>query len=264
MRTALFRSRGQAALFAGIVLALVLPLVRLAALIPTGYDIAAQASSSTRNYAPLLAWAAAHAPLVVVTAALGALPFILILPLPYTLRRAVFGATGRAAQWVALAGIALLALLAIADLVLLLAYGQQYAGAASGAQGTIGASYRFIAIGAALIANVLGGTLLTIWLVVLNLPLARLEGFERIVGFIGILSAALFGATALLSLFDPQQPQGAIVGTAQGAFGAWLILAGALLIQRAPQLGEEAGEQDAHNPADEPPNKAEQDPGAVG
>ncbi len=238
MTAAIIRSRGQAAIFAGIILALVVPLFRLGALVPTGYADAIAQSAAIKDYSPLLSWAGGHLSLVVVTALLQALPFVVIVALPYTLRRVVFGADGRVAQAIGLAGITVNALFALIDLITLVAFARQFVPHTS----FIGVRFRDTAITEALISNVLGGILLTVWLVILSLPMARIDGLERWVGFAGVLGAALFGAGALLTLYNPSQPVGSVVGSAQGWFGAWLILVGVLLIRRAPALGDEAAE----------------------
>ena len=249
MRTATLKTRGQSALFAGLVLAVVTPLFRLGVLVPTGYANAVANAAAARNYAPLLEWSAGHSALVAITAALDVLPFAAIIVLPYTLRRVVFGEAGRVAQWIGIAGLALFIVMGIIDLVLLVSATNQFAGADSALQGAVGGSYRLNAIGAGLVNNVLGSLLMTIWLVMVNIPLARLGGFERWVGFAGVTGAAIYGAAALLALFDPQQALGAVIGSAIGWFGFWLILVGILLLQRAPYLGEDAetalGESDA-------------------
>ncbi len=159
----------------------------------------------------------------------------------------VFGESGKASQWFGLAGLVTLLIFAVVDLTLLVAAAHNYASSGATSRGIIGANFRITAIGEGLVANILAGAALSIWLVMLGIPLARLDGLERICGFISVAVAAIFGASALLEIYDPQQPQGAFVGTAHGALGLWLILIGVLLVRRSPLLGSEAAEGKAES-----------------
>ena len=248
MRSFQIRARGQSALFAGGVLALFIPFYALAVLLPSGYA-QAQASSHSGNYAPLLQWTNGHVGLAIAYSLIEALPLVSILVLPYTLRRVVQGEGGRIAQWIGIAGLAIVAFMILLNLALLLSAAQQYAHAASAsASAAIGANFRIVAVNESLIADILGDGLLAVWLWMVSWPLARLPGLERAVGFVGLAGAALFGASGLLVAFDPQQTYQTVVGTASGWFGLWLALVGVLLIQRAPLLGD-----DAPSPEEAPP-----------
>lgn len=244
MNIAYIRARGQAAQLAGWWLALFVPFFYLGALAVSGYGAAATAAVTARppTYAPLVAWASGHLALVVIFPLFQVVPLLLIIALPATLRRVVQGEGGRAAQWLGAAGIALLALFAIVDLITLGQAALAFGGADATARGAIGAQYRITAITVSLVANVLCGLLLALWLLLINFPLARVGGRETIVGFVGVAGAAFFGAAALLVAFNPQQPISGLVGTAQGWLGVWLILVGTLLVRRAPLLGDDRPE----------------------
>jgi hypothetical protein len=239
------RSRGQAALFAGFLLLVFIPIFSLLDLLPSGYA-QAQHDSFAHSYTPLLQWANGHLGLVAAYTILEAIPLLSILALPYTLRRAVHGERGRVAQWLGVAGLILIAAMILINLAFLVSATQQYAQASdAAARATAGTNYRTIAITESLISDVVGGLLISAWLWLINFPLARLPGFERFTGLVGLAISALFGATALLVIYDPQQTYQALAGTTHGGLGLWLGLVGILLIQRAPQLGAEAEAQPA-------------------
>ncbi len=233
------RSRGQAALFAGFLLFIFIPIFSFLDLLPSGYA-QAQHDSFAHSYTPLLQWADSHLGLVIVYSILEAIPLLSILALPYTLRRAVHGERGRVAQWLGVAGLIVVAAMILINVAFLVGAAQQYTQAGSAAvRATIGNDYRATAITESLISDVVGGLLLSAWLWLINFPLARLPGFERVVGLLGLAVSALFGATALLVIYDPQQTYQALAGTTHGCLGLWLGLVGILLIRRAPLLGAE-------------------------
>jgi hypothetical protein len=245
MRTFQIRSRGQIALFAGIWLLAFVPFFQFGALRPTGYADAIAHAASQSNYAPLVAWAGQHLGLAIAFPIIEIIPLLLIIRLPEMLQSITYGdQRGRIGQWCGVAGLALLALITLVSTVQLVAAAQQFAGANPAAQATIGANFRVAAITESLIADIVGSILMVIWLVAVNVPLIRVGGFERVTGILGVLSAALFAATAGLVAFDPQQPQGAIAGSALALFGTWLIITGFLLLRRAPALGQPIGEDE--------------------
>lgn len=240
MRTFQIRSRGQIAVFAGGWLFAFVPFFEIGALQTTGYASATAASAGANppTYAPLLAWASGHLGLVIAFPLIQIIPLILVLRLPELLQSVIDGEKGRIGRWCGVAGLALVAVVSLVNLIQIVVAAQQYAHATVSMQSTMGANYRVTAITASLIADLLGGVLLTIWLVSVNAPLVRLGGYERVIGLFGILVAALFAATAGLVAFNPQQPQGTLAGSAMAAFGLWLALTGQLLIRRAPALGQ--------------------------
>lgn len=239
MSSAQLRARGQATLFAGIWLFAFIPFFQFGALQSTGYGSAAQASAQGRNYAPLLAWAAGHPALVVIFPLLEALPLIIVLSLPLTLQRIVFGneREGRVGRWCGMAGLLLAALVTLLDMGIFVGTMRQYVGASAATRSVIGANFRATAITESLVVDILGFLLIAIWQVSVSMPLARLEGLERLAGFAGIASAAVLLATGGLVLFNPQQAQGALAGTALALFGVWLAVTGYLLWQRSDALG---------------------------
>ncbi len=242
MRAYQVRSRGQGATFAGVWLVLVVPFFQLGALVPHGYGDAASASARARNSAPLVAWANHNIVLVIIFSLIEVIPLIFVLRLPLLLRSVIYDdpQRGRVGQWCGVAGLAIISVVTLVNLVLLVGAASRFT-AANATQ--TGASYRFTGIAESMIANILGGLLLAVWLVSVNAPLVRIGGLERSAGILGIISAALFAAVAGLILFNPQQSQGAIAGTSMALFGAWLFLTGLLLIRRAPLLGQEIAEE---------------------
>jgi hypothetical protein len=243
------RGRGQTTIFAGVWLALFVPFFQVGAL-GQSYSSAAQAAFSHQNDAPLLLWATQHLGLVIVFPLIEVLPLALALGLPALLRDIVLGGKGRVTQWMGLVGLGLFVAVTLVDLVVLFALAEQFAHAGSAAQQiSLGTTYRDIAVAESLIADVVGGVLIALWLGSVSVPLARLPGFERAVGIIGIIGAAIFAATAVLAAYAPTDSHRAFVGTALGWFGLWLALLGYLIVQRAPLLVEP--------PAEKQPNATE-------
>jgi hypothetical protein len=243
MRMFQIRSQGQAALFAGILLLVIIPFFQLGALLPSGFADASVKSDAAANFAPLVAWATGHLGLVIAFPIVQAVPLLLILRLPGLLRGVIFDdGKGRVAMIAGVAALAGVAVVTILNMAFLVAAAQHYAQAGAAGQSAIGGQIRFVSITESLIANVLGGIAFALWLVGMNVALVRLGGFERAVGIVGIISAAVFAATAGLILYNPQQPQGALAGTSLASLGLWLILTGLLLVRRAPALGAEIDE----------------------
>ena len=243
IRTYQIRSRGQIALFAGIWLLVFVPFFEVGALQTTGYASAAASSAAHANDAPLLAWASQHLGLVIAFPVIEIIPLLLVIRLPALLQSILDEQRGRIGRWCGMAGLVLVVLITLVNLVQLVVAAHQYGSTLMNSLSTIGANYRFTAIFDSLIANILGSLLLLIWLISVNMPLVRLGGYERAVGIVGVLSAALFAATAGLVAFNPQQPQGTVAGSAMAVFGLWLALIGQLLIRRAPALGQPLAEE---------------------
>ena len=237
MRTFQIRSRGQIALFAGIWLLVFVPFFEVGALQTAGYASAAASSATHANDAPLLVWVSQHLGLVIAFSLIEIIPLLLVIRLPEMLQSILDAQRGRIGRWCGVAGLVLVALITLVNVVQLVVVAQHIGQSSAMAQSTIGANYRFTAIYASLIADIFGSLLLLIWLISVNVPLVRIGGYERGVGIVGVVSAALFAATAGLVAFNPQQPQGTVVGSAMAVFGLWLALIGQLLIRRAPALG---------------------------
>jgi hypothetical protein len=235
MRTFQIRTRGQTALFAGIWLFAFVPFFALGALQTTGYGTATAHSAALNNYAPLVQWANAHLALVLAFPIIQVIPLILVIRLPEMLQSIIDENKGTVGRWCGVAALTLVALMTIINMLQLVAAARGYTPASAS---TIGANFRTAAIIDSLIADILGSLLFTVWLIAVNVPLVRLGGFERVIGIVGVLNAAMFAATAGLVLYNPQQPQGPLAGTAFAVFGLWLFLIGQLLTRRAPALGE--------------------------
>lgn len=238
MRVEFIRARGQAALFAGVWLVLVVPFFRFGALQTTGYDQASLNSFQAKNYAPLLEWGSQHLAVIVVFSLIQALPYFFMLSLPELLRRVVYGEGGQVNRWLGTVGILIIGGLTLVGLVFYFSAASRYGGLSPADRGSLGADYRVISITESLIANVFGRLLLAFWLVGVNMSLARVPGLERGTGMLGIGSAGLFLAAAALSAFDPQAPLSVVSGTATAIFGIWLAVVGVMLIRRSPMLAE--------------------------
>lgn len=236
-----FRSRGQAAFFAGVWLAIFVPFFGIGALGPTGFITAQQVSFATRNYAPLLMWTHQHIALAGIYSLVEVLPFLIIVALPKTLRIIIHGDRGgTVAQWLGMGGIVLFAGITVLNAALLVGTSWQIASASANIQAIVGADFRITSINLSIVADVVGGLLLALWLWLINFPLIRLAGMERIIGLGGLISAALYAATASLVAYDPQQTHQTLVGITLGIFGIWLGGVGFLLMRRSLLLGSDS------------------------
>ncbi len=239
------RARGQSALFAGVLLAIFMPFISIVGLGPTQFLHFEQLSLQTQNYLPLLTWASHFPLLITLYSGLEALPFLSIIALPYTLRRVVLGEKGTVSQWMGIVGMLIFAGITLVNATLLLAYSGQITAMSSAAQTVAGAQFRIISINESLFTDSVGGILLAIWLWLINFPLLRLPGLERIAGIAGLLASALFASTAAFALYAPENSHQGLVGLTLAVFGIWLGVTGVLLVNRAFALGED------FHPADE-------------
>ncbi len=238
------RARGQSALFAGVLLAIFMPFISIVGLGPTQFLHFEQLSLQAQNYLPLLTWASHFPLLITLYSGLEALPFLSIIALPHTLRRVVFGEKGAVSQWMGIAGMVIFAGITLVNATLLLAYSGQITAMSSAAQSAAGAQFRIISVNESLFTDSIGGLLLALWLWLINFPLVRLPGLERLAGIAGLLASALFAAAAAFAIYAPESSHQGLVGLTLALFGIWLALVGVLLINRSVALGE-----DFHPPA---------------
>jgi hypothetical protein len=242
MQSSQFRARGQSAFFAGSWLVFFLPFFYVVAMETSGYNTATQLTSTTKSAMPLLGWGTAHIVLISIYAVLRILPLALAIPLAFTLRRVVHGKDGSIGMWTGIAGFVVHIAMILISLALFIGTAEQYANAGAVTRAKLGNDLYYAVGTENLIANVLGGLLLAVWLWTINFPTARLAGYERVVGILGLLSSALFAATAALIAYDPRQSYQILTGGSWALLGIWLALIGILLIQRAPFLGDEVEE----------------------
>ena len=80
-----------------------------------------------------------------------------------------------------------------------------------------------------LLSRVLGGVLVTVFLVVTSMRMLATRLLPPWVAYLGLLTAALLAATAALSTLAPDDPGVPTAGLSLLALGLWLIVVGVLL-----------------------------------
>jgi hypothetical protein len=229
------RLRGGYAVLAGFLLLLGVPLFQSLLLAPTGYLTAVNAIVAHQNFGPLLAWAAAHPSESRLFRVFEAVPFLLALGLPGPLCSLIWPGQHRAravAAWVGRIGFALYALALFIGMFTSAAAASSYAGTQNAnARTSIALDYAFRYAGETLISRVLGGVCIAIFLLLVSLRMVRTRQFPVWLAFLGIVSAALELATALIFALDPAQATTPTSGLALIALALWLIVTGILLVR---------------------------------
>jgi hypothetical protein len=231
------RLRGGYAILAGALLLIGVPLFQSLVLSPTGYLDAVNAIITHQQFGPLLVWAAAHPFESRLFRVFEVIPFLLAFGLPGPMR-ALFWPDqprgGRIAVWAGRIGFALFAL------ALFIGMFTSAASATSYVTATTATSRQAIALDYAgryaletLLSRVLGGTGVTIFLVIFSLRMVRTRArtFPLWFAYLGIVCAALMAATALLFALGPAQATTPTSGLAFVFLALWLILEGVLLVR---------------------------------
>ncbi|HEX6818462.1 MAG TPA: hypothetical protein VF120_08810 [Ktedonobacterales bacterium] len=267
------RLRAIYAVAAGALLLFALPVYQSAVLGPAGYLAAVTPAAQRGDFAPLLAWITRNATADRIQRILQLVPFLLALPLPGFLYGRLWltpeaeharpaeahGAEAEDAQpegapvatearertldertlgvgmlWSGRVGLALFALAILLGLLTSATSASAYAGATtapgrSAAVASFAASY----VAQTLIAQVLGGLALALFLVLLTRRMSQVPLYFRLYGY---LIAAVLALNALAFLFDPRQVQTPFTTGALFGLGLWLLGLGLFL----PGIGREA------------------------
>ena len=237
------RLRGIYALAAGIILLVGVPLVESVSLAPSGYLAAVDAVARTGSFVPLVAWISRNAGADGAFHLFEVVPFLLAFTVPGPLRRLMWPQSARAGQVMALAGRVGFACYAVALVVGILT---SKSAAASFAAATTSAQQQAAAAGFAsafgvqnLIANVAGGLLIAVCAALVSVRSLKTPVMPSVVGFLGMLVAALLAVTALQFAFGLQQVETSLSALSFAGLALWLGGIGVVLIRlRAlPQQG---------------------------
>lgn len=235
-RGRLLRLRGGYALVAGLLLLVAVPLVQGVALNPAGYSTAVDAAASGGNFAPLLAWIAAHPLVSRLYRVLQLVPFLLAIPLPGALCGALWPArqsrprAAAIALWAGRAGFALFALAIVSGVLTSAASASDYATAKDAAARDV--AVRGFAAGYAVqtvLSQVLGGLLLAIFLTLVGRRMGQGFAAPAVFRFFGFLVAALAALNALLFALAPGQVETPFSTPAFFGLALWLVGLGLVL-----------------------------------
>lgn len=235
MELARVRLRGIYAALAGVVLGLIVPYLQGTLLFSQGYANAVTPIAAHQNFAPLVAWIAANGGADRALRLVGLVPYLGLVVLPPSLAVVIWNREGRAARVARFTGQAGFGLYLVAGVLGLLtsasaaaSYAAAHTTAARAAAVDAFASTYSIET---LLSRVLGGLLLTVFLVVVSLALGPSRAMPVWVAYFGFLVAALTGVTALLFAFAPGQPTTPTSALAYYALAIWLVAVGYYLLR---------------------------------
>lgn len=231
MNNARTRLAGLCALLAGLTFLLAVPLYNALVLAPAGYLAATQAAARG-DFGPFLVWADGHAAIDAGFRVLELVPMTLALAVPLATVRLLWAANTRAARIARLAGLAGFACYAVGIGSGLLTvpgtaadYGRQVTQRPAIAQHYLGVYAVQMAV-----VYVLAGALIAVFLALVNLRGSATRRFPGWFAYIGLATAGLLAATAVLVVITPTQPNPSTSGLALFGLALWLILMGALLL----------------------------------
>ncbi len=227
------RRQGLAALVAGVVLLMAVPLYRAFVLASSGYLEATARITTGQQFGPYLAWAAAHAGIDTGYRLVELIPFALAIGLPAQLRRILWlgdARRGRVTMALGQAGFAIFtAAIGMAAVVAPLSAGQYAAHGANRA--AIAHGYMTLYAFETLLTNVLAGGLLASFLLLASLrgsAAGRLPGW---LAYLGLATGGLLGATAVLFLFALTQTETPTASLSILGLALWLMAMGVLLLR---------------------------------
>ncbi len=238
---AMLRLRAGYAVAAGAMLLFALPLYQAAILAPAGYAAAVTPAVEHRDLSALLAWIALHPAADRVNRLLQLAPFLLAAALPGTLAPLLWppaesdsrrdsrrdSGLARVALWSGRIAFALFALAILVGLLTSAADASAYATARTSAgRGAAVASFAASNAVETLLAQVLGGLLLAVFLALVSRRMARAPLLFR---GLGGLVAALAALNALLFLVDLRQVETPLTTATLFGLGLWLLGLGLLL-----------------------------------
>lgn len=241
--------RGLYAVVAGLLLIVGIPLFEGIVLAPAGYVTAIEQVTRHGSFAPLLAWAGQHAGLDLTFHIVELAPFLLVVALPGSLRRALWSRDRQMGRVAALSGLAGFALYALAIVIGAFAT-RNMAEAfvrAPVEQTRVAVDYANAYAFQTLISHVLGALLVALCLLLVGARIVRTRRLPRWLGFASIVPAGLLAVTALQFLAAPTQVETATSPLAFALLGLWLIVMGIsvarlrVLADVAPAPGDDVG-----------------------
>jgi hypothetical protein len=246
------RLRGIYAAAAGVMLALAIPYLQGTLLFSQGYADAVSPISAHHDFAPLVAWIAAHSGADRAMRLIELVPYLFLITVPPSLVKVLWN-DGDRMGWIARlsgqVGFALYLVAGILGLFTSASAAASFAGAHDAA-GRAAAASGF-ATGYAvetLLSRVLGGAMLTLFLVLVSVAVARVRALPSWMVYAGLLVAALQGATALFFALGPGQSSTPTSSIAYYSLAAWLVAVGYYLfrmvevedVTNAPPAGDES------------------------
>lgn len=244
MTLARMRLGGLFALIAGIIFLLGVPIYRDLVLVPVGYVAAFAPITRSQHFGPFLLWASAHVGADTGYRVVELIPFALAAGLPAPLRRLLWPEDplrGRAAMLLGQIGFATFALAIIIAAFTVPNAAREYAMDVAH-RAEIEHSYISLYAFESLLANVLAGGLIALFLLVVSVRGNATGRFPGWFVYLGLATAGLLGATAVLFLFALTQSD-----TPTGAFAflglaLWLMAAGIffLRVQARPRVALDA------------------------
>ena len=229
------RLRGGYAILAGVLLLIGVPLFQSLVLAPTGYITAVNEIIAHQQFGPLLSWSAAHPFESRLFRVFEVIPFLLALGLPGPLRTLLWRGQqkgGRVAVWTGRIGFALFALALFIGMFTSAASASSFVAAeGENARQAIALDFAGRYALETLLSRVLGGVVLTIFLLVVGVRILRSRLLPPWLAYLGILCAALMAATALFFAFGPAQATTPTSGLSYVALALWLIVVGVFLVR---------------------------------
>lgn len=222
--------RGLYAVAAGFLLLLGIPFFEGAVLAPTGYiTVIEQVARSGGSFAPLLAWASQHPGLDLTFHVVELAPFLLVVALPGSLRRALWPRERRMGRVAGLSGLIGFALYALA--VVIGAFATRNAADAfthgsPAHQAQTVASYASQYAFQTLMSHVFGALLVGLCLLLVGARIVRTTVLPRWLGFVSIVPAGFLALTALQFLANTAQVETATSSLTFVLLALWLIAIG--------------------------------------
>lgn len=266
MTAARARLRGIYALLAGALLLVVSPFYQGQVLAPTGYGPATDAIARHGDFAPLVAWLAANLDVDRGLRLIELVAYLLILPLSAALAWAFWDRATRsrfAVAWCGRIGVLCVLISGVVGIFTSGAAAGAYASATTAA-GRAAAVSGFMTTYAleTLLAQATGGFLLAVMVALVSVQVVRHQLLHPLIGYFGLLVAAVEAGNAVLFAFGPLQAQNAVTPIAYAAFALWLLAVG-LPLARTVVVQVPAEDAPASDAAPVLPREATQEtPGA--
>lgn len=225
--------RGIYAAVAGVILLVGVQIYQAVVLAPTGYITAINAVVTHGSFGPYLVWLGLNGSENRALRLIEVVVFVLAATMPQQLRRVLWPSNPQAGRWAAFLGQIGFALFALA---LILGLFTSTGAAAAYAEATNATAQAGIILDFAksyaietVLSRVLGGVLVTVFLVVTSMRLLQTRVLLVWLAYIGLVTAALLAASAILSALAPDAPQTLISSVSFDVLAIWLIAVGILL-----------------------------------
>lgn len=226
------RLAGVCGLLAGLVFLVAVPIYNTLVLAPAGYLAATQAAAGG-DFGPFLLWADAHGAIDAGFRVLELVPMALALAVPPVVCRLLWPADARAGRIALLAGLAGFTCYAVgigSGLVTVPGTASDYAHQVA-QRPAIAQHYLGVYAVQLAVVYVVAGGLIAVFLALVNLRGSATSRFPGWFAYIGLATAGLLAATAVLVIMTPTQPNPSTSGLALFGLALWLILMGGLLLR---------------------------------